>query len=106
MVVNHPQPTLGPTVTTPDTATVERIRALVQDALRPESLVIRDDSDAHAGHTSAGGRGHYRLHIVSERFVGLSRLERHRLVNATLAELFDSHIHALALRTDAPNERR
>ena len=87
-------------------ATVERIRALVQDALRPQALDIRDDSAAHAGHAGAGGGGHYRLHIVSERFVGLSRLERHRLVHSLLAELLDSRIHALALKTEAPGERR
>ena len=87
-------------------ATVEHIRALVQDALRPEALEVGDESAAHAGHTSAGGRGHFRLHIVSERFVGLSRLERHRLVHSVLAELLDSRIHALALKTDAPGERR
>lgn len=86
--------------------TVERIRALVQDALRPDALQIDDESAAHAGHASAGGKGHFRLHIVSERFVGLSRLERHRLVHGLLAELLDSRIHALALRTDAPGERR
>ena len=87
-------------------ATVERIRSLVQDALRPEALEIADESAAHAGHASAGGKGHFRLHIVSERFVGLSRLERHRLVHTVLAELLDSRIHALALKTDAPGERR
>jgi BolA protein len=91
----------------PDSAaTVERVRALVQDALRPQELEIRDDSAAHAGHAGAGGGGHFRLHIVSERFVGLSRLERHRLVHSLLAELLDSRIHALALKTDAPGERR
>jgi BolA protein len=87
-------------------ATVERIRSLVQDALRPLALQITDNSAAHAGHAGAGGGGHFQLHIVSERFVGLSRLERHRMVHAVLAELLDSRIHALALKTDAPGERR
>ena len=91
----------------PDSAaTVERIRALVQDALRPLALEVTDNSAAHAGHAGAGGGGHFRLHVVSERFVGLSRLERHRMVHALLAELLDSRIHALALKTDAPGERR
>lgn len=92
---------------TPETAaTVERIRSLVQDALRPVALEIDDESAAHAGHASAGGMGHFRLQIVSERFVGLSRLERHRLVHSVLAELLGTRIHALALKTDAPGERR
>lgn len=88
-------------------ATVERIRALVQDALRPERLEIHDDSARHAGHAGAAGdKGHFRLHIVSERFAGLAPLARHRLVHEALAELLETRIHALALRTDAPGERR
>lgn len=87
-------------------ATVERIRALVQDALGPSVLDIKDESAAHAGHAGAGSGGHFRLHVVSERFAGLSRLERHRLVHSVVAELLGSSIHALALKTDAPGEGR
>jgi BolA protein len=88
-------------------ATVERIRALVQDALRPERLEIHDDSAAHAGHAgAAGGKGHFRLHIVSERFTGMAPLARHRLVHEVLAGLLATRIHALTLKTDAPGERR
>lgn len=87
--------------------TVERIRSLVQDALRPERLDIHDDSAAHAGHAgAAGGKGHFRLHIVSERFAGMPPLARHRLVHEVLAGLLETRIHALVLKTDAPGERR
>lgn len=97
-------PTAGPAS---PAATVERIRELVQDALRPERLEIHDDSAAHAGHAgAAGGKGHFRLHVVSERFAGLTPLARHRLVHQVLAELLETRIHALALKTDAPGERR
>lgn len=96
----------GVTQTLDTSATVERIRALVQDALGPSVLEIKDESAAHAGHAGAGSGGHFRLHVVSERFVGLSRLERHRLVHSVVAELLGSSIHALALKTDAPGERR
>jgi BolA protein len=87
-------------------ATVDRLRQLVQDALLPQELDIRDDSAAHAGHTSAGGRGHYRMRIVASRFSGMKPIERHRLVHGVLGTLFETEVHALTLETLAPDEKR
>jgi BolA family transcriptional regulator, general stress-responsive regulator len=83
---------------------VERIRAVVQDAFHPVRLEIRDDSAAHAGHVGGGGKGHFRLLIVSEQFSGKTLLQRHRLVHEALAALLESDIHALVLNTKAPDE--
>ena len=83
---------------------VERIRAVVQDALHPVLLEIRDDSAAHIGHVGGGGKGHFKLVIVSELFSGKSLLQRHRLVHDALAALMDSDIHALVLSTRAPED--
>jgi len=74
-------------------------------ALEPESIELVDDSASHAGHAGArSGGGHYELTIVSPRFTGRSRLERHRMVYELLAPLLQAKIHALALRTLAPAE--
>jgi BolA protein len=74
-------------------------------ALDPESVEVIDDSAAHAGHAGASaGGGHYQLTVVSARFAGRSRLERHRMVYDTLAPLMQRRIHALALRTYSPDE--
>ncbi len=77
---------------------------MVQDAFHPIRLEIRDDSAAHAGHVGGGGKGHFKLLIVSEQFSGKTLLQRHRLVNEALASLLDSDIHALVLNTKAPEE--
>ena len=84
-------------------AKVERIRALVQDRLRPRSLEIRDESAAHVGH-AGGGKGHFRLRIVADCFSGLTLVQRHRLVHDALAEMLKEQIHALAMVTKAPEE--
>lgn len=77
---------------------VARIEQCLREALQPEQLQVRDDSAAHAGHAgAAGGKGHFRVRIVSERFAGLSALQRHRLVNQALATLWDSDLHALSI---------
>jgi len=86
-------------------ARVERIRALVQDALHPERLEIQDESALHAGHAgSAGGKGHFRLLIVSDAFSGRTLVQRHRLVHDALAPLLETDIHALALSTRTRDE--
>lgn len=84
----------------------ERMAAALQMAFAEAHIEIRDDSDSHAGHAGAapGGETHYRVRIVSAAFDGLSRVERHRRVNAALKAEFDTGLHALALVTLAPGE--
>ncbi len=80
---------------------IERLLA----ALEPESVDLIDDSAHHVGHVGArDGGGHYQLTVISPRFEGKSRLERHRMVYAALRPLMQREIHALALRTRTPGE--
>jgi len=75
-------------------------------AFRPESLNIVDESHLHAGHAGhrPGGETHFRLYIVSEAFAGKSRIDRHRMINATLADELAGGVHALAIHAAAPGE--
>lgn len=88
-----------------NTAT-ERIRVILQRKLQPASIEIADDSARHAGHAGAreSGGGHFTVHIVADCFAGLSRLQRHRLVNNALKGEFGPLIHALSIQTDTPEE--
>ena len=74
--------------------------------LAPDSLTVVDESHLHAGHSGwrEGGETHFRVHVVSPAFAGKSRIDRHRLVNAALAEAFARGLHALALTALAPGE--
>ncbi|MUV14630.1 BolA family protein [Noviluteimonas gilva] len=84
---------------------VERIRALLDAALSPQSLEVVDDSARHAGHAGArDGRGHFNVDIVSEAFAGLAPLARHRKVYAALGDMMETDIHALSIRARAPGE--
>lgn len=84
---------------------VERIRALLTEALAPQSLEVADDSHKHTGHAGArGGQGHFGVDIVSSAFSGKLPLARHRLVYAALGEMMQTDIHALSIRARTPDE--
>jgi BolA protein len=82
------------------------IREKLARALAPTRLEVINESHLHAGHAGSPGTGesHFRVLIVAPLFAGKSRLERHRLVNATLAAELAGKVHALALQAFAPDE--
>ncbi len=83
-----------------------RMREKLMLGLEPTRLDIVNESEMHAGHRSSPGTGesHFRILVVSAAFAGKSRVDRHRMVNELLADELAGRIHALALKTYAPNE--
>jgi BolA protein len=78
----------------------------LREAFTPESLDVSDESHLHEGHAGhrPGGETHFRVYIVSPAFEGKSRIERHRMINATLAAELAGSVHALAIKAQAPGE--
>ena len=76
------------------------IEAKLREALDPTYLKIDDQSDLHAGHVGAreGGESHFSVEIISEKFLGMDRLARQRLVNKILAQELAGPVHALSIR--------
>lgn len=84
-------------------------------AFSPQRLAVINESHLHAGHHHAAsghhatfdgaGETHFRVRIVAEAFAGMSRVERHRAVNALLADELAAGVHALAIEAAAPGER-
>ena len=78
----------------------------LREAFSPESLEVSDESHLHEGHAGhrPGGETHFRVYIVSAAFKGKSRIERHRMINSTLAAELAGGVHALAIKAQAPGE--
>jgi BolA protein len=87
-------------------STQDVITEKLSKAFAPESLRVEDESHLHEGHAGhrPGGQTHYRVYIVSDAFRGKSRVERHRMINATLAAELAGGVHALAIHAAAPGE--
>jgi BolA protein len=80
------------------------IEQVLRTALAPSAIEVDDDSHLHAGHAGAREGSHYTVRLVSERFAGLSRVARHRLVYDALERQMKAGIHALVIDARAPGE--
>lgn len=85
---------------------VSQMQTRLESRFAPCIVTIRDDSALHAGHAGAqGGAGHYAVRIEAEAFRGHNRIQRHRLVYATLADMIPHEIHALSIDARTPDGR-
>lgn len=76
--------------------TKEDVVAALTSSLKPSHLEVLD--------TSGGCGASFEVEVVSEQFEGKRLLERHRMVNAALAEQM-KHIHALSIKKSlAPSQ--
>ena len=84
----------------------DNITKKLSEAFTPTKIDVTDESHLHAGHAGhrPGGETHFRVYIVSPSFEGKSRIERHRMINATLAAELADRVHALAIKAHAPGE--
>lgn len=83
----------------------EIIRRLT-DSLAPTRLIVSNDSAQHHGHLGDDGSGesHFSVEIESAAFIGVSRLQRQRMINQALGDLPGQRVHALAIKARAPGE--
>ncbi|MCB1451632.1 MAG: BolA family protein [Nitratireductor sp.] len=79
----------------------------LHNAFAPERLEVINESHLHAGHQEkfdGSGETHLRIRIVAEAFRGMSRLQRHRAINALADAEMAAGLHALAIEAAAPGE--
>lgn len=80
-----------------------RYRWPMADLAELKSLIEAALPGASAHLIDQGGGDHLAADVVAPQFADLSRIEQHRLVYAAVQARFDDgSIHALALRTRAP----
>ncbi len=84
----------------------ERIESTLKKAFAPTLLEVIDESHLHVGHAGhkPGQQTHFSVTLISSRFNGLSRLERHRLVYKTLEGELSDGVHALQLKLVSAEE--
>jgi BolA protein len=88
-----------------ETAMGPRQRSIVeklQEHLAPAHLEVVNESYKHA--VPKGSETHFKVHVVSDKFAGMSLIQRHRMVNSLLDEEFKAGLHALSIRGQTPEQ--
>ncbi len=80
------------------------IETKLVEAFGPLHLTVDDESSNH--NVPAGSESHFKVVIVAECFDDRRLIDRHRMVNAALAEELAGSVHALALHTYTPTDWR
>ncbi|TLU61695.1 BolA/IbaG family iron-sulfur metabolism protein [Thalassotalea litorea] len=70
--------------------------------LSPVHLDVINESYMH--NVPSGSESHFKVIVVSEQFSGQRLLQRHRAINAVLADELANHIHALAIHAYDPQQ--
>jgi stress-induced morphogen len=53
-----------------------------------------------------GGGDHFRAEVVSDRFLGMSRIQQHKLIYDVFGDEVGGPIHALSIKTSTPGDGR
>ena len=79
----------------------DRLESRLRVAFEPQLIDIYDESHMHAGpHLET----HFKLILVSDYFLGMSRVKRHQAVYAQIQDELDSGLHAIALHLFCPDK--
>lgn len=88
----------------PGNTVAQTINDILVDALAPAHLDILNESSSH--NVPENSETHFKVVIVSDEFLGKSLVQRHRAVNALLAEQLAGPVHALSMHTHTTEEWR
>ncbi|MCK8564085.1 transcriptional regulator BolA [Yersinia ruckeri] len=80
----------------------EKIEEKLRAAFEPVHLEVINESYRH--NVPAGSESHFKIVIVSDKFVGERFLSRHRAIYGILSEELAGDVHALALHTYTDKE--
>lgn len=84
-------------------AVIDEIKSNLELEFSPTHLEVEDQSEAHRGHSGfqEGGESHFHVIIRAAAFTDMSRVGRHRAVNAAIGADIIGRIHALSLDIDS-----
>lgn len=82
--------------------TEARILKKLEEALRPQELLVENESHMH--NVPKGSETHFRVTVVSSAFQGKNMVQQHAMVYAALKEELKNPVHALAIQTSTPDK--
>ena len=78
--------------------TTEKISNLLSNNLNVHHLDIIDESVGHQNHKKDSLGGHYKIILISNDFIGLDLISRHKRIYEILDAILKTEIHAISMK--------
>jgi len=78
-----------------------KIENIILESYDPYFYSVLDVSEQHRGHQNfkENVESHFEIIVVSDRFIDMNRIDRHRMVNDSLKDEFLSDLHSAIIKT-------
>ncbi len=87
---------------------ITKLKNTLQEKIGATIVEVTDRSDLHKHHqgrmNAPAGSGHYDAIVVAQSFAGKTVMQQHRMVYTALGDQMQTTIHALSLKTYAPEQ--
>ena len=83
-----------------------KIEKIISESYSPYFYSVIDVSEQHRGHQNfkENIESHFEIIVVSDKFIDIKRIDRHRMVNYSLKNEFCSDLHSAIIKTYTINE--
>jgi len=81
------------------TAIEQEMKKRLHSQLKLEHFEVKDFTGRHLNHEQHNGGFHLEALIVSDSFLDISLINRHKIVYKAMDELMNHEIHALSMKT-------
>ena len=78
-----------------------KIEKIISESYEPYFYSVIDVSEQHRGHQNfkENIESHFEIIVVSDKFIDIKRIDRHRMVNHSLKNEFCSDLHSAIIKT-------
>ena len=78
-----------------------KIEKIISESYDPYFYSVIDVSEQHRGHQNfkENVESHFEIIVVSDKFIDIKRIDRHRMVNYSLKDEFFSDLHSAIIKT-------
>ena len=78
-----------------------KIEKIISESYSPYFYSVIDVSEQHRGHQNfkENIESHFEIIVVSDKFIDIKRIDRHRMVNYSLKNEFCSDLHSAIIKT-------
>jgi len=78
-----------------------KIEKIISESYDPYFYSVIDVSEQHRGHQNfkENIESHFEIIVVSDKFIDIKRIDRHRMVNYSLKNEFCSDLHSVIIKT-------